>query len=91
MPPRKLRSARARGHVRRRGAVLAAALWAIVLLRSGRWTIRELAAELGLHVRSAYRMLHALEAAGVELEVHVEGSLRHYRVRAPALRRLLKL
>lgn len=69
------------------GEVLAA----LVLLRRGRWTVAELAAELGQGLRTAYRMISALKRAGITVEVSREGVHSHYQVPAEPLRRRLRL
>lgn len=75
--------------------VLQTAFRAIVVLRRGRWTMFELADELGIHWRTAYRVVRDLEAAGVTVEKSEEREGRqysvHYRVPTVALRRLLRL
>lgn len=75
--------------------VLQTAFRAIVVLRRRRWTMADLADELGIHWRTAYRVVRDLEAAGVTVEKSVEREGRqysvHYRVPAVALRRLLRL
>lgn len=80
-----------------RGRLLEEALRALVVLRRGRWTVVELADDLGLHWRSAYRLLASLRAAGVTVEVSREhapgqrGYLALYRVPSEPLRKLLRL
>ncbi len=79
------------GGVRRRGDMLAESLTALRLLRTGRWLVEELAAELGYTRRTTYRLLAAVERAGVSLERHREGPCVYYRVRRGVLERALGL
>jgi DNA-binding IclR family transcriptional regulator len=71
--------------------VVADALRLLVLLRSGRWRAADLAGEIGCNPRTVYRLLHALEAAGLRVERQVEGPERLYRVRREDVRRLLRV
>ncbi len=77
--------------LRGRGRWLRDALRLLVLLRTGRWSVAELAAELGLHRRSVHRMLQQFARVGIELERHPEGKEVFWRVDGEALRRLLGL
>lgn len=72
---------------RQLGEVLAA----LVLLRRGRWTVAELAGELGQHLRTAYRMLSAIRRAGIEVEVSREGVNRYHSIPEEPLRKILRL
>jgi len=80
-----------------RGALLRLALRATVVLRRGRWTMVELADELGIHWRTAYRVVTDLRAAGVVVEISREreegqrGFVGYYQVPGEPLRKLLKL
>ena len=74
-----------------RGRILHEALRALIVLRRGRWTMAGLAAELGVHWRSAYRLVDQLREAGVTIEVSEEGQARYYQVPAGPLRKLLRL
>lgn len=78
-----------------RGMVLQTAFRALVILRRGRWTMAELADELGIHWRTAYRVVRDLETVGVVVERSQERAGRqhvaHYQVSAAALRKLLRL
>lgn len=84
-------------HQRPRGRQLRDAVRLLVLLRRGRWTMPEIADELGVGWRTAYRIVRALEDAGVTVEVsREEGGARgmapgHYTVPAAPLRRMLRL
>ncbi len=75
--------------------VLQTAFRALIVLRRGRWTMAELADELGIHWRTAYRVVRDLRAAGVVVErsIEREGQIQivHYQASAAALRRLLRL
>lgn len=71
-----------------RGRLLDTSLRALVLLRSGRWTVLEMATELEIHWRTGYRLIRSLERAGVIVEWDDE---HHVRVPADPLRRLLNL
>lgn len=72
-----------------RNRVLRTALRALAVLRSGRWRIDELAAELGYGRRQAYRMITALRAAGIAVEVTHEGVEAYYRVTREAVESVL--
>ena len=80
-----------------RGRLLTEAIRAMVMLRRGRWTVPELADELGIQWRSGYRLLASLRAAGITVEVSRERSggrgmgEGHYSIPAEPLRRLLRL
>jgi predicted DNA-binding transcriptional regulator YafY len=81
-----------------RGDVLRTALKMLTVLRRGRWTMAEAADEVGVHWRAAYRIVDALRAAGVTVEVSRERDdgapgigAGYYSVPADPLRRLLKL
>lgn len=95
--PRKTTRREAAG-VAVRGRLLTEALRALVVLRRGRWTVPELAAELGIEWRTAYRLLASLRAAGVTVDVSRERAAGqrgigdgYYTIPAEPLRRLLKL
>ena len=64
---------------------------ALRVLSSGRWRAPEAAAELGMGVRKLYRLMAVLEAAGVVVERHPEGSRVYLRVRRAQARRALRL
>lgn len=90
MPPR--RSAGHTRHARRRGETLRDALRVLALLREQRgWRVEELTGELRIHRRTLYRILGAIEAAGLPLEVLREGTERYYRVPVEWLREWLDL
>lgn len=98
MPKARTRRKRTQPGQPLRGRLLTEALLAMVVLRRGRWTVRELADELGLGSRSAYRMLASLRAAGVTVEASYErwSGTRglgegHYTIPAEPLRKLLRL
>ena len=78
-----------------RGRVLHEALQVLLVLRRGRWTMAELAAELGVYWRTAYRLVEALREAGVTVEVSADQDgdqrPRYYQVPAEPLRKLLRL
>lgn len=78
-----------------RGRLLRTAFRACVILRRGRWTMIDLADELGVKWRTAYRLVHDLRAAGVTVEASEEREGRdrtvYYSVPAGALRKLLRL
>lgn len=78
-----------------RGHILQTAFRALVLLRAGRWTMFELADELGITWRTAYRVVSDLRAVGVEIETSEEREgrqySRHYSAPAGPLRKLLGL
>jgi predicted DNA-binding transcriptional regulator YafY len=81
----------------RRGNVLRTAIRTMLVLRRGRWTAHELAGEIGVHWRTAYRLVEQLRDAGVTIEVSREREggqrnlTRYYRVPADPLRKLMKL
>jgi hypothetical protein len=64
---------------------------AVALLRRGRWSVVELAAELGQHKRTTYRMISAIRRAGIVVEASREGSYRYYAIPAESLRKVLRL
>jgi predicted DNA-binding transcriptional regulator YafY len=78
-----------------RGRLLQTAIRACVILRRGRWTMFELADELGVEWRTAYRIIHDMRATGVTVDASEERNGReravYYSVPAGALRRLLRL
>jgi predicted DNA-binding transcriptional regulator YafY len=88
-PPRRLKTSR--------DHILADALRMLVVLRRGRWTVYDIADELGLHWRTAYRTIRALRLAGVTVELSRERETTrgmgtgYYSVPAEPLRKLLKL
>ena len=77
--------------IRRRGDMLAVVLAMLRELRTGRVLVADLADLLGRKRRTVYRMLLAIERAGVPLERHREGPRVFYRVRREALERALGL
>lgn len=74
-----------------RERLLIQALRAIVILRAGRWTMMDLAGELGVERRTAYRIVDALRRAGVSVEISRESVQAYYRISAAEMRRVLKL
>jgi hypothetical protein len=76
-------------HIRNRqlGQVLAA----LLLLRRGRWGVKELATELEMHWRTTYRMLVSLERAGVKMAKTKDGAHAYWTIPAEPLRKLLLL
>lgn len=81
-----------------RGDVLRTAIRLVLTLRRGRWTMFELADELGILWRTAYRLVKDLEAVGVTVERSREkehvgrgGGAVYYRIPAGPLKKLLKL
>jgi len=64
---------------------------AVLILRKGRWTMIELADELGMEWRSAYRLVAALRRAGITVERSREGKAWYYQVPAEPLRRAMRL
>jgi hypothetical protein len=66
-------------------------LTAVLLLRRGRWTIRELAAELDQHWRSTYRMIAAIRLAGITVDATREAKSVYYSNPPEPLRRILRL
>ncbi|MBI3182073.1 MAG: helix-turn-helix transcriptional regulator [Myxococcales bacterium] len=74
-----------------RGHALTVALRALRLLRTGRWRVEELAAELCEHQRTVYRLLRALERAGIRVEAQREGQEVYHRVRRETLEAALGL
>mgnify|MGYP001582928082 CR=1 FL=1 len=57
------------------------------VLSSGRWRAVDLAAELGLHLRTVYRALAGFRAVGLEVERQQEGSEVYWRIRPEAFER----
>jgi HTH domain len=80
-----------------RGRQLHQAMAAMLILRRGRWTIPELAAELDTHPRTAYRLIDALRRVGVIIEVSREREMErgtgagYYTIPSEPLRKLLRL
>lgn len=69
---------------------------ALVVLRRGRWTIPELGDELKMNWRTAYRLVAALRATGVVVEVSREAQgqgshAAYYQIPSGPLRKLLRL
>jgi predicted DNA-binding transcriptional regulator YafY len=89
--PKRRRLLRSRDHV------LADTLRMLVVLRRGRWTVYDIADELGLHWRTAYRLIRALRLAGITVELSRERETTkgmgtgYYTIPAEQLRKLLKL
>jgi hypothetical protein len=96
-PPAVRKQARAIVGTVARGRQLRQVLASILLLRTGRWTIAEWSAELGMHLRTTYRLLTTLRQAGIEVEVsrereHQRGTATPlYRIRAEAAAKALGL
>jgi predicted DNA-binding transcriptional regulator YafY len=80
-----------------RGRQLHHVMSAMLILRRGRWTVSELAAELRVRQRTAYRLISALRRVGVTVEVSREREVDrgmaagYYTIPAEPLRKLLKL
>jgi len=77
-----------------RNKVLIQALRTMMILRRGRWTMFELADELGVGWRTAYRIVDGIRKTGVEVEASEDGPGKgpvHYRISAAAVRRALRL
>jgi predicted DNA-binding transcriptional regulator YafY len=74
-----------------RERLLIHALQTILILRAGRWTVAELAGELGVERRTAYRIVDSLRRAGVTVEISHESVHAYYRIRAAEMRRVLRL
>jgi hypothetical protein len=81
-----------------RGRSLRLALRALLVLRRGRWTIVELADEIGVHCRTGYRLIGSLREAGITVQVSRERErgargpgMGYYNIPAEPLRRLLRL
>jgi DNA-binding transcriptional ArsR family regulator len=66
--------------LQKRGTLLIEALTAIRLLRGGRYTVEELAAQLGKHRRATERLLYAIRNAGVPIRRKREGSWVYWSV-----------
>jgi predicted DNA-binding transcriptional regulator YafY len=88
-PPRRLKTSR--------DHVLADALRMLVALRRGRWTVYDIAEEVGVTWRTAYRMIRSLRLAGVAIELSREREGKggigtgYYTIPAGPLRKLLHL
>jgi hypothetical protein len=80
-----------RGNTRERCYMVVEALTTLRLLRTGRWMVGDLAEELRHTRRTAYRLLAAIERAGIRLERHREGRCVYYRVRRAELERAMGL
>ncbi len=63
-----------------RGRLTREILIAVRLLSRGRHTIADLAASLELDRRAAYRLLNALQGAGLRIERHREGRCVYLRL-----------
>ena len=74
-----------------RGRILTEALAALVALSRRHLTYLDLAAALGVPWRTGYRIMRAIEAAGIGIERHRRGREVTYHVRPASLRRLLGL
>ena len=80
-----------------RGRQLRHVLSTMLILRRGRWTVAELAAELGMNQRTAYRLIDALRCVGVTVEVSRERETErgmgagYYTIPSEPLRKLLRL
>jgi predicted DNA-binding transcriptional regulator YafY len=67
------------------------------VLRRGRWTVEDIAAEIGVKGRTIYRLFRAFKAAGITIELtrerqHAQGmATGYYTIPAEPLRRLLRL
>lgn len=74
---------------RRRGILLTETLRMLRTLYVGRWTVDALAAETGVHRRTAYRMLSAIEAEGLRIDRQREDSHVYYRISREDVRKVL--
>lgn len=78
-----------------RNKILRQGLRAMIILRAGRWTMAELADELGVGWRTAYRIVDGIRDAGIPVEASgtrgrdTDGI--HYRITASDVRKALKL
>lgn len=75
----------------KRGEMVTESLRALQLMRAGRWLIDDLAEELGMTRRTAYRMLDALERTGIRIERQREGKFVYHRVTRAELMRVFGL
>lgn len=78
----------------RRGRALQQVVHAIVALRRGRWTMHDFAGELGVTLRTAYRIMDAIKASGVRVDATREPNERgmatpYYRIPPDPLRKLM--
>lgn len=76
---------------RERGDSIKDALLALRALVSQRWTMAELADELGQNVRTTYRLLQGVEAAGIQVHHQREGQRVYHQVERRALESALGL
>jgi len=79
---------------RDRNKVLTQALRTMMILHRGRWTMFELADELGVGWRTAYRIVDGIRKTGIAVEASEDGPEKgpgHYRISAEAVRRGLRL
>jgi hypothetical protein len=96
-PPRVLKTAVDLSGTIGRARLMSRTFASILLLRTGRWTIAEWADELGLKLRTAYRLIHSMRRAGITIEVsrereHERGMATPlYTIPAEPLRKLLRL
>jgi predicted DNA-binding transcriptional regulator YafY len=77
-----------------RNKVLIQALRTMMILRRGRWTMFELADELRVGWRTAYRIVDGIRRVGIEVETSEDGPAKgpvHYRISAESVRRALRL
>lgn len=74
-----------------RGRLIRDVISALIVLRRGRWTMVELAAELSMGWRSAYRIVAALRACGITVERTTEGVIAYFQVPPDDLRKVLRL
>ena len=82
---------RAKGTPAMRGRLLRTVLQVLITLRQGRWTIPELADELGILWRTAYRIIEAIRSTGIVIEKSVEHRHVYYRIPAESVRKVLHL
>ncbi len=76
---------------RRRGQSLRTAFRLVGLLRSGRWKAADAAEEVKCNIRTFYRVVSAVEDAGIPVERHRERTDVYLRVRRDAVARALGL
>ncbi|MFN7132395.1 MAG: hypothetical protein ACK4N5_09940 [Myxococcales bacterium] len=84
-PRRSLRN------TKRRAEMVTDALVTLRLLLVGRWLIADLAAAIGHQRRTAYRLLAAIERAGIRVERQKEGREVYLRVRREDVERTMGL
>lgn len=75
----------------KRAEMVTESIRAIKALRAGRWAIEDLAAELEVGRRTAYRLLAAIERAGIPVARAREGKTVYLRITRASVKRAFGL